>query len=80
MQAGEMAQEKAITCVEQISTDIAFIAKGTMCGSTCRCTGMIIYDCVLELQQRNGEYCAKQNAGKASDKTDGVGVGFEATG
>ena len=57
------------TCVEQISTDIAFIAKGKMCGSTSRCTGMLIYECVLELQQCNSEYCAKQNAGKASDKT-----------
>ena len=37
---------------------------GTTC--TCTCTSMIVYDLVLE---RNSEYCEKQNAGKASDKT-----------
>lgn len=57
------------TCVEQISTDIAFTAKGKMYETTCTCTctSMIVYDLVLELQQRNSEYCEKQNAGKASD-------------
>ena len=52
------------TCVEQMSMDIAFIAKGKDVWNS----HVRLWYC-LELQQRNSEYCQKQDGGKASEKT-----------